>query len=155
MIIQYVLGLILTTIVLGLEIVFSGMALTMPFISRFIDLPSVLVVIISPLVFQGIFCGWKGFISAFSVPFRKTMEKNVLLKAKIFFDHLGKTVLSMAIVSFIFSVIALIMVLEDKSGLGPNMVLALIPFLYVGIINMVIIIPYKTMIDKQIIEMEK
>jgi hypothetical protein len=79
----------------------------------------------------------------------KKSWKKCIIKGKSIFEYFGKTVLSMAIVAFVFSVIALIMVFEGKSALGTNMVLSLIPFLYVGIMDMVIIILYKIIINKR------
>jgi hypothetical protein len=153
--IKYFGGIILTVIVLGLQMYFSGLPVNMSFISRFFDLPSLFIVLIFPLVFQCILHGGKDFISAFSTPFKKIIDTKELLKAKAFFENYNKTVFSMAFIAFIFSAIAIITVLENREGLGPNIMVALIVLFYACLINIVIIMPYKTIINKKIIEMEK
>ncbi|MDR0561270.1 MAG: hypothetical protein LBG73_01100 [Spirochaetaceae bacterium] len=152
MAVQYGLGVILTVIVLGLQMYFSGLPVTMPFIARFFDVPSLFIVLVFPLIFQCILHGWKDFTSAFSALFKKMIDTKELLKAKAFFENYTKAVFSMAFIAFIFSGIAIITVLENREGLGPNMMIALLVLFYACLINMVIIIPYKTIINKKILE---
>lgn len=80
-----------------------------------------------------------GFMLTIIVLVKKIVDKNMVLKAKTFFENYSRAVFSMAIIAFIFSLIATITVLEYKEALGPNMMVALIALLYAGIINMVII----------------
>jgi flagellar motor component MotA len=49
---------------------------------------------------------------------------------------------------------AILFNLEDKEALGPNIAVASILLLYAGIINMVIIIPYKIIINKKTTDIE-
>jgi hypothetical protein len=82
MVFRYFIGLVVTAVVLAFTGYVSGVGFNL---SLFIDVPSALVVIIFPLIFQGIMHGWKDFSSAFSVLSNKTADKKVLLKAKTFF----------------------------------------------------------------------
>jgi hypothetical protein len=126
-----------------------------PNIAWFIDLPSVLIIIIFPLIFMGILHGWKNIGSVFTIFCNKNIGKKDLLSAKTFFESYCKIIFSIAFISFILSFIAMMKNLEVKEELGPNMALASFILLYAGIINMVIIIPYKIIIKRKIMEMEE
>jgi len=119
-----------------------------------IDLPSALIVILFPLIFMGILHGWKNIGSAFFIFCNKNMDKKDLLNAKIFFENYSKTIFSVAFITFIIAFMAIMINLEVKEALGLNMVVASIILFYAGIINMVIIIPYKIIINRKIMEME-
>ena len=120
----------------------------------FFDLPSALVVIIFPLIFMWILHGWKDVRSAFIVLGKKNPDKKDLINAKSFFETYGKTVFSIAIIAFVLSFIAIMRHLEDAAALAPNIAIASIVLLYAGIINILIIIPYKIIISKKMLEME-
>ena len=149
---RYFVSLVLSVIVFVFTCIISGFSTNF---MLFIDAPSALIVIVFPLIYMGILYGWKNIGSAFSTIFNKNMEKNVLLNAKTFFENYGKTVFSAGFIAFIIAFMAMMYNLEDKAALGPNMLVASFVLLYVGIINIAIIIPYKIIIKKKIVELEK
>jgi transcriptional regulator with XRE-family HTH domain len=132
--------------------VFTSFILGLDFYRWFLDYYAVLIVIISPLIFMGILYGFKNIRTAFSV-ISKNYDKKDLLCAKIFFENYGKTVFLMAFTASVLSFIALLKY-QTREEFGPAIALIAISFLYAGIINLVIVIPYKIFIKKKINEME-
>jgi flagellar motor component MotA len=110
--------------------------------------------IIFPLVFMWILHGWKNIGSAFYIFCKNSTDKKELLNAKMFFENYCKTLFSIAFIGFIISFISMMYNLESKEVLGPRMAFASIMLLYAGIINMVIIMPYKIIINRKIMEIE-
>jgi transcriptional regulator with XRE-family HTH domain len=132
--------------------VFTSFVLGLDFYRWFLDLYAVLIVIISPFIFMGILYGWRNIRSAFSV-ISKNYEKKDLLSAKTFFEIYGITVFLVAFIASVLSFIALLKY-QTREEFGPAIALIVISFLYAGIINLVIVIPYKIIIKKKINEME-
>ena len=147
---RYLAGLFLTVIFLVFICLASGFGLN---VILSIDVPSAIVVIVFPLLFMGVFYGWKNTGTAFSVLSRKDANKEILINAKTFFENYGKTIFSISFIAFIVSFIAIMKDNEDYGALGPNMAIALTLLFYAGIINMVIIIPYKILIKRKLIMM--
>ena len=146
--IRYFISLGFTLIVL----VFTCFILGLGFNRWFLDLYAFLIVIISPFIFMGILYGWKNIISAFSV-ISKNNNKKDLLSSKTFFEIYGITVFLIAFVASVISFIALLKY-QTREEFGPAIALIAESFLYAGIINLVIVIPYKIIIKKKINEME-
>ena len=134
--------------------VFTTFILRLDFIgySWFLDLRAVLIVIISPLIFMCIFYGFKNIRTAFSI-ISKNYDKKDLLCVKTFFEIYGITVFLVAFIASVLSFIALLRY-QTREEFGPAILLIAISFLYAGIINLVIVIPYLIIIKKKINEME-
>ena len=139
--IRYFISLAFSLIVL----VFTCYILGLGFKRWFLDLYAFLIVIISPFIFMGILYGWKNIISAFSV-ISGNYDKKGLLSAKTFFEIYGIKV-------FLIAFIALLKY-QTREEFGPAIALIAESFLYAGIINLVIVIPYKIIIKKKINELE-
>ena len=123
---------------------------------RHLSLPTAIVVIIFPLLFMGILNGWKNIGKAFSVLTKKDADKKILINAKGFFKNYEKTIFSMSFIAFITISIDIMSNMEaGLSPLEPYLEIALNLLLYAGIIYMVIIIPYKIIIDRKIAEIEE
>ena len=120
----------------------------------FFDLASVLIMIIFPSAFMLVLNGWKNIRSAFYIFCKKNTDKKELLNAKIIFENYSKILFSMAFIGFIITFVSMMYNLEVKEELGPRLATASISLLYAGIINMVIIIPYKIIINRKIEEIE-
>ena len=118
--------------------------------SFYLDIPSLIIVGIFPFLFVSILFGFNEMRSAFSVPFKKGTEKYKLIKSLNFFKIYGETTWIMGIISVLIGVIAVIVVLEDKSTLDLNIAVLLISLLYSGIINVVIVIPFTVLIKKRL-----
>jgi chemotaxis protein MotA len=109
-----------------------------------------MIVGIFPFLFVSVLFGFKEMGLAFSVSMRT--EKGKLLNAIIFFKTYGKITWIAGCIAVLIGVVAMLVNLEDKTTLGPNLALALISMLYSGIINVVIIIPFTVFIKKQLKE---
>ena len=113
---------------------------------------SFLTVGIFPLLFLGILFGFKEIRFSFSAALRKDIEKDKLIKAIDFFKIYGKTIWIVGFIAGLIVAITMLVALEDKSGLGPNLSMILITLLYSGIINIVIVIPFTVFIKRQLKE---
>jgi flagellar motor component MotA len=113
---------------------------------------SFLIVGIFPLVFVGILFGFKEIGFSFSTALKKDIEKDKLTKALDFFKIYGKTIWIVGFTAILIMAITMVVALEDKSGLGPNLSMILTTLLYCGIINLVIIIPFTVFIKRQMKE---
>jgi flagellar motor component MotA len=116
----------------------------------YIDIPIIIFIGIFPLIFVSIIFSFKEVSSAFSVPFKKEVENDKLIKALDFFKIYGKTAWIAGFIAVLIGLVAILMNLEDRMKLGPNLALALISLLYCGIINIIIIIPYTVFIKRKL-----
>lgn len=151
MTVRYFFGLVLSVIFILFTCFVSGFGDYFLFL---LDVSSLIIVIIIPLVFMGIFYGWKKFALAFSALSKKNDNKNSLMESKVFFENYGKVLFTVAFVAFILSFMAMMRNLENREALGPNMAIAAIQLLYAGLINLVVIIPSKIFIKIKITEIE-
>jgi hypothetical protein len=136
----FLTGIVLTIMTSGGMAVFYG------------NILSFLIVGIFPLVFVGILFGFKEIGLSFSTALKKDTGKDKLIKALDFFKIYGKTIWIVSFTAILIAAITMVVALEDKSGLGPNLSMILITLLYSGIINLVIIIPFTVFIKKQMKE---
>jgi flagellar motor component MotA len=116
----------------------------------YVDVPSLIIVGIFPFLFVSILFGFKEMVLAFSVSLKKETEKDKLMKSLNFFQIYSKTTWIAGFIAVLIGVVAILVNLEDKMALGPNLALALISMIYSGIINVVIIIPFTVFIKKQL-----
>ena len=151
MTVRYVICLVFGLIVFEVSCLLLGVGLDLRW---FVDLPSALVTIATPLCFMLILRGGKDVRSAFSVIRKKETNRKELLNAKMFFDDYRRILFSVAFIGFIVSFVAMMVNLEVKEELGPLLALASISLLYAGVINMAVIVPYKMVINKKITETE-
>ena len=152
--VNFIAGLVLTVIVFitfaGLVIGWSGIWM----FNRLLNFPCILTVVIFPLLFLLVLYGWKEYVASFSVIFKNEIAKNNLLKADKFFNNYGKTIFSMALFSFIITVSSMIMALEYQEYIGIMVIFSLTSFFYAVVISIVIVIPYRIIINRKIMEME-
>jgi hypothetical protein len=116
--------------------------------------PSPLIILILfPLIFQCILYG-NFFKKAFVTVFEKNVPKDYLHKAYNFFRHYGQTIW-ITTITIIVSYVAICMKnLEDKSGIGPMLQFILDAIVYAGLLNLLIVLPYKIIIKNKIISSE-
>jgi flagellar motor component MotA len=118
----------------------------------YLDIPNFIFVGIFPYIFTSVIFGFKEKGLAFSVALKKETEKEKLINALNFFKIYGRVTWITGFIAVLIGVIAMLVHLEDKKALGPNMAMALISMLYSGIINVVIIIPFTVFIKIQLKE---
>ena len=120
--------------------------------SFYLDFGSFMIIGLFPFVFLGILFGYKKMFLSFSVPLKKEPEKDKLIKSLTFFKIYGKTLFVLGFIVTLIEIIAMLIALEDRSGLGSNLAFIFNTLLYCGIINMVIVIPYIIIIKKHLEE---
>jgi flagellar motor component MotA len=122
-------------------------------LSGYLDIPSVLIMVIFPFVYQCILSGLPTVKLAFTAGFKKDAGIEEVTKAQSFFKSYSKVVWITAFVVVLIGIVAMLKWLEDRAALGPNMALALLSLLYVGLIHLVIIIPNSVFLKKRLIEL--
>jgi len=145
--IRYWLSLIVFLIGIVFTSLFSGNNILM-----YVDIPSLLIVGIIPFLFVSILFGFKEMVLFFSVSFKKEIEKEKLTEALDFFKIHGKTTWIAGIIAVIIGIIGILVNLEDKAAIGPNVALILISILYSGIINVIIVTPFIIFIKRKMRE---
>ena len=116
----------------------------------FFDFPSIIIIGIFPFIYVCILFGFKDMVAAFSTALKKEEGKDKLILALTFFKKYEKIIWIMGFINTIICVIIALRNIDDIPAIGPNFSLALIPLLYCGIINLVIIIPFTLFIKKQL-----
>jgi hypothetical protein len=123
-------------------------------ISRdFFDLPSLAIAVILPFGYQWFLFGTAALKNAFSAGFRKTVSLEEAEKARLFFKTYVHSTWFAAALAVLIGVVSMLMHLEDKTMLGPNMALALISLLYAVWVNLLIILPNASLIKKRLVEL--
>jgi len=152
MAIQLVISLLFTAVFLFFNNIVVG--LDFNFLSL-VDLPSALIVTVFPLVFMLILHGWKNTKSAFLSACNRKSNKKELVSAKLFFKNFGNTVFTAASVAFLIAFISIMKDLDDGSALAPNLAFASVNLLYAGLINLIILLPFKIVINRKLSDIEE
>jgi len=143
--VRYLVSLVILLGGLVLGLALTGMDSVLPLL----DLPSFLIVGIFPFLFVSTLYGFKDMAHAFSVPFKKENTQDDLAKAFIFFQKYGKTTWLMGLISVIIGIIGILANLEDAASIGPNAALAIVSLLYSALFNVLLVLPFKLFIKKQ------
>ena len=141
---RYFISLIILLTSIVYTIVTTGSA-----VLTYIDIPSLIIVGVLPLVFVTALFGFKNMTSAFSIPSKKETNKEELTAGLCFFKTYGITIWIAGFISVLIAVVGMLKNLEDKKMLGPLVALALVSLLYCGILYMTIIIPFTVFINKK------
>ena len=143
--IRYLLSLIVFLAVMSFATIFSGST-----IGVLLNINSFLISGIFPIIFACILFSFREMVLSFSVLLKKEPGKENLLKALNFFKIYGKILWITGIIAVLIITVSMLTNLDDKSGLGVGLHLALITILYCGIITMGITIPYTILIKKKL-----
>jgi flagellar motor component MotA len=146
---KFLLSIILTAAALILVKLMSGSWWTM-----LIDTPSFILVGIVPLIYQLLLFGFKNLKNAFSSPFKKESSEVEVSKSFDFFKTYNKSVWMFSAAAFLIGVISMLIHLEHPSMIGPNMAVAILPFLYAALINLFLILPYMVIAKQRLGESE-
>jgi flagellar motor component MotA len=119
----------------------------------FLDLPSVSILIISPLVYHLALFGPAGFKRAFAAPFRKEVSLEQVTSAQLFFKAYNKVTWIAAFIAVLVGLIAILAHLEDPKLLGPNLAVMLVSLLYAEIMNGILILPLSLLLKRRLIEL--
>jgi flagellar motor component MotA len=118
----------------------------------FYDLPSLIITVVVPFTLMYILHGNTAFWMALRAPFKKDISKELLVKANMFFTYYSITTWLSGISAVLIGNIAMLKNLEDKTQLGPNRALAFMSLLYAALINLLVLIPFKVLLNKKIKE---
>jgi len=114
---------------------------------------SFIIVIVLPFLFVSILYGFRyGFkkmILAFSLPFNRSIDKEKLSKAIVFFKSYEKITWIACIVGILIGVVTLLINFDDISYWGPNYALILLSIFYAAMVNIIMIIPFTILIRKK------
>jgi flagellar motor component MotA len=118
-----------------------------------LDIPSILIMVFFPFVYQCLLFGVSTAKIAFTAGFKKDATMEQLAKAQLFFKNYSKVVWVTALAVVLIGMVTILKNLEDRTMLGPNFALALLSLLYGGILHLVIIIPNSVFLKKRLIEL--
>jgi flagellar motor component MotA len=120
---------------------------------NYLDIPSMVIMVIFPFVYQCLVFGISAAGRAFAAAFRENVTEKELLDARLFYKSYGKIVRLSAFVTVLTGTVAILINLEDRQLLGPNFALALISLLYGGMLHIAIIIPNSVFLEKRLTEL--
>jgi flagellar motor component MotA len=148
MLLNYFLAVLVLAFSFAGTIFMSGGAL-----SGYLDIPSILIMVLFPFVYQCLLFGVSTAKTAFTVGFKKDATMEQLTKAQLFFKNYSKVIWITALVVVFIGTVAILKYLEDRTMLGPNFALAFISILYGGLLHLVIILPNSVFLKKRLIEL--
>jgi hypothetical protein len=119
----------------------------------YLDIPSILIMVFFPFVYQCLLFGVSTAKIAFTAGFKKDASIEQLTKAQSFFKNYSKVIWITALSVVLIGMVAILKYLEDRTMLGPNFALAFLSLLYGGIIHLVIILPNSVFLKKRLIEL--
>ena len=110
--------------------------------------PSALIVlVVFPLLIQYVL--YNSFIGkAFTIPLGKNPSKQELEKSNAFFKSYAKTIWVTAIIVVAIYLIACMTTLENAKDIGPMMQFIIATIIYAGLLNLLVVIPYESIISK-------
>lgn len=148
MLLNYFLAVLVLAFSLAGTVFMSGGA-----IYGYLEIPSMLIMVIFPFVYQCLLFGVSTVKLAFTAGFKKDAGIEQVTKAQLFFKSYSKVIWITAFVVALIGIVAILIWLEDATKLGPNTALALLSLLYGGLIHLVIIIPNSIFLKKRLIEL--
>jgi flagellar motor component MotA len=126
--------------------VFGGGGNLLPYL----DLPSFIITVAAPFLFVTILFGFKETNRAFAILRKKESDHGTLLTALVFFKAYSKATWLSALIAVFIGGIGILINLDNKAAIGPNMAIALLALLYCGVVQLAIIIPHTVSIHKQL-----
>jgi hypothetical protein len=146
--INYLLAVLAMGAGFVLNVLFSG--------GRIIDIwdvPSVVIMVVFPLLYQWALFGSSGFRKAFTAGFKKAPPVADVKTAQLFFRSYEKIIWFSALSSFVISITTMLIDLEDRSGLGVHLAIMLISLIYAVILEVLVIVPFLVILKRRTIEL--
>jgi hypothetical protein len=113
------------------------------------DPMAIIIMILVPFLFQCIFHG-KFFINAFTIICKKEEQMDTWVKAYNFFKNYEQFTWLIAILFLLIRFIILLIWLENRDGLGPNIKFMANIIIGAALLDLLIILPYKIVIKKHL-----
>jgi hypothetical protein len=118
-----------------------------------LDLPSMIIMVVVPFLYQWFLFGSSMVCLAFTAGFRKETSMEQIAKAQLFFKSYSKVTWISAFMAVLLGAVAILAHIEDPQLLGPNFAVALLSLLYGVLIHYIIIIPNSVFLKKRLIEL--
>jgi flagellar motor component MotA len=144
--VKYILSLVLGVVLLLFTITIRG---SNPL--SYVDVPNLMFVVVCPFILMYILNGHNAVKTAFSAPFKNTVSKEALLTANEYFKKYNEVTWLLTVFAVIIDIISMLRWLEDKEAVAANLSFALLSVLYAILINVLVIIPFKILINKKIL----
>jgi hypothetical protein len=116
----------------------------------YVDVPTLILTILLPVLFLNILYGGAFVRKAFKVPFQKDAPRELLVQACSFFKTFNKTVWLAALVSVLTGLTATLAYADNRAALSVNLALILLTPLYAGLVSIIILLPYGILIRKRL-----
>lgn len=120
----------------------------------YLNIPSLIIVLVLPLLYQNMLFGLSGFVAAFSAPFREDDSREDLARALAFFASLGRSIWLFAIAAALLGLIGALANSADSPDLGPYLALSLISPLYAALLNLMLVHPFTTRITSRMAKID-
>jgi hypothetical protein len=121
----------------------------------YIDLPTMLIVLLFPMLYQCALFGVHGFASSFKAPFEAEATPEELGFALEFFSSYGRATWLFTTVSCMLSAIRMLSDLVNYSMLGVYLAIILLGILYAAVFSLVLVSPYVACLRQRLAEREK
>jgi hypothetical protein len=144
---NYLLAILAIGTSFVLTVVFSGGIIT-----DYFDILCVIITVIFPFLYHWALFGSSGVRKAFAAGFKKTVSMEDIKLAQLFFKSYAKIMWFSTLLSIIIANIAMLIHLEDRSGLGPNIHRMLLFLSSAIIMEMLVIVPFLGILKRKMIE---
>lgn len=145
---NYLFAVLAMGISIVLTVFFSGGSIT-----TCLDLPSALVTVIFPFIYQWALFGPSAIKEAFTAGFKKSASREDIKKAQVFFRFYARAVWFSVPLAVVIGLVAVLKNLEDRTMLGPNLAMTLLSLLYAAITEVAVIIPHLVILKRRITEL--
>jgi flagellar motor component MotA len=141
--------LAVNTIIVVLAFVISRIILS-SFLTGLIDLWAFVVVPIMPTIYTFILYGFKRSVNSFKIPLKDDANDTELQLSLQFFNNLGSICLYFTGFVVSISIIDMFIKFDEKMEVGPRVAVSLISIFYAVLMHLLIIIPYRGILNKKI-----
>jgi hypothetical protein len=141
--------LIMSILIVISALVISGIILSYFFL-LLIDLRAFISVPILAAIYVFILHGFKKSINSFTMPLKDDVSNAELQSSLKFFNNLGSAYLYFSGFVVSICIIDMFIKLNEKVKIGPRLAMALISILYAVLMHLLIVIPYKGIINRKI-----
>ncbi len=119
-----------------------------------LDLTSLLIVPILPLLYMAGIYGFRGIGKAYQAAVKPHSEAAIseMRRARSFFRELGRTFWLFGIIGAFVGFIAILWNLENPEYLGKNLSVALITILYAALSNLILVQPFSSALGRDLAE---
>lgn len=121
----------------------------------YIDIPSLVMIILPMFFIPAAAYGVTGTGKAFSLPFREDVDRKELLHAENIFRTLRRTVWLTGVIALLIGNIAMLGNIELVSGYTVGLGVAILAFFYSLSIDLVIVTPYLMGIRRRLIDLDQ